>query len=75
MCLSERCICVVRILCLRALFAEQIFDVDGIMARTFFFYKNRGATVCSERGESFSICTYICIPVGNFIQINGFKIL
>lgn len=35
------CVCrsgvFVRILCLRALFAEQIFDFDGIMARELFF--------------------------------------
>lgn len=36
------CVCrsdvFVRILCLRALFAEQIFDFDGIMARARSFF-------------------------------------
>lgn len=54
-----------RILCLRALFAEQIFDFDGIMARARFFFIRivllvRSATVCSERGEGLACCVY-CI--------------
>lgn len=53
-----------RILCLRALFAEQIFDVDGIMARARFFLKNRiigGATVCFERG------LFLCIACDAYL--------